>query len=149
MAWITLIPRLILSAFGLGVINSTINYLLLAREISGTVSQYVALIIISMILYLLWLIIYFMVYYFESYRLSLKREAALHEIELNNLKSQLNPHFIFNALNSIRALVDEDPDKSKSAITQLSNILRNLLTLDKSQLIDLEDEMSTVKDYLA
>ena len=39
------------------------------------------------------------------------------EIELNNLKSQLNPHFIFNALNSIRALVDENPEKSKQAIT--------------------------------
>ncbi|MDA0194716.1 MAG: histidine kinase [Bacteroidetes bacterium] len=149
MAWHALIPRLILSAFILGVINSTINYLLLAKGISGAVSQYAGLIIVSMILYLLWSIIYFMFHYFESYRQALKREATLNEIELNNLKSQLNPHFIFNALNSIRALVDEDPDKSKSAITQLSNILRNSLTLDKSQLIDFEDEMSTVKDYLA
>jgi LytS/YehU family sensor histidine kinase len=70
------------------------------------------------------------------------------EIELNNLKSQLNPHFIFNALNSIRALVDENPSKSKQAINQLSNILRNSLTSDKKGLTNFEDEFKTVQDYL-
>ena len=70
------------------------------------------------------------------------------EIELNNLKSQLNPHFIFNALNSIRALVDENPSKSKQAINQLSNILRNSLASDKKGLTKFEDELKIVKDYL-
>jgi LytS/YehU family sensor histidine kinase len=70
------------------------------------------------------------------------------EIELNNLKSQLNPHFIFNALNSIRALVDENPMKSKQAINQLSNILRNSLATDKKGLTNFEDEFKTVQDYL-
>ena len=70
------------------------------------------------------------------------------EIELNNLKSQLNPHFIFNALNSIRALVDENPLKSKQAINQLSNILRNSLASDKKGLTKFEDELKIVKDYL-
>jgi two-component system LytT family sensor kinase len=70
------------------------------------------------------------------------------EIELNNLKNQLNPHFIFNALNSIRALVDENPNKSKQAINQLSNILRNSLTFEKKGLTKFEDEMKIVKDYL-
>jgi LytS/YehU family sensor histidine kinase len=70
------------------------------------------------------------------------------EIELNNLKSQLNPHFIFNALNSIRALVDENPAKSKQAINQLSNILRNSLASEKKGLISFEDELKTVRDYL-
>ena len=70
------------------------------------------------------------------------------EIELNNLRSQLNPHFIFNALNSIRALVDENPGKSKQAINQLSNILRTSLTPDKKGLTRFEDELKIVKDYL-
>ncbi len=102
-----------------------------------------------MIVYFLWVLIYFMFHYFESYRKSLQYEATMNEIELNNLKSQLNPHFIFNALNSIRALVDENPVKSKDAITQLSNILRNSLALDKKRLVDFNDEIRTVKDYLA
>jgi LytS/YehU family sensor histidine kinase len=70
------------------------------------------------------------------------------EIELNNLKSQLNPHFIFNALNSIRALVDENPSKSKQAINQLSNILRSSLASDKKGLTKFDDELKIVKDYL-
>ena len=71
------------------------------------------------------------------------------EIELNNLKNQLNPHFIFNALNSIRALVDENPGKSKQAINHLSNILRNSLTFEKKGLTKFDDELKIVKDYLS
>lgn len=95
-----------------------------------------------------WSVLYFIYHYFEQYNISLKHEAAIHEIELNNLKSQLNPHFIFNALNSIRALVDENPVKSKNSITQLSNILRNSLASDKKRLTKFESELRTVKDYL-
>ncbi|MCB0490571.1 MAG: histidine kinase, partial [Cyclobacteriaceae bacterium] len=79
---------------------------------------------------------------------SLKLEAYAREIELNNLKSQLNPHFIFNALNSIRALVDENPAKSKHAINQLSSILRNSLVTEKRELTRFQDELKVVKDYL-
>jgi len=101
-----------------------------------------------MLLYFTWGMIYFMYHYVESYNKSLKYEAAINEIELNKLKSQLNPHFIFNALNSIRALVDENPQKCKSAITQLSHILRNSLVMDKKRLTDFNDELRTVIDYL-
>ena len=103
----------------------------------------------AFIIYFIWSIIYFMFHYVESYNQTLKYEATINEIELNKLKSQLNPHFIFNALNSIRALVDEDPRKSKIAITQLSTILRNSLIMDKKRLIPFTEEMVTVKDYLA
>lgn len=95
-----------------------------------------------------WSLLYFIYHYFERFNISLKYEAAVNEMQLNQLKSQLNPHFIFNALNSIRALVDENPSKSKTAITALSNILRNSLAADKKRLIDFNDEMKTVKDYL-
>ncbi len=67
------------------------------------------------------------------------------EIELKSLKSQLT-HILFNALNVIRALVDENPAKSKVAINQLSSMLRNSLAIDKKGLTDFEDEMKTVED---
>lgn len=101
------------------------------------------------ILYMSWSMIYFLYHYLNNYSQNLKYEAAMKEMELSNLKSQLNPHFIFNALNSIRALVDEDPRKSKNAITQLSNILRTSLVLDKKRLTKFTEEIKTVKDYLA
>lgn len=100
------------------------------------------------VLFLFWAIIYFMYHYVENYNSNLRYEAAMNEIELNKLKSQLNPHFIFNALNSIRALVNENPAKAKTAITQLSNILRNSLIMDKQRLIRFSEEIQTVKDYL-
>lgn len=100
------------------------------------------------LIFFLWSILYFIYQYFERYNRSLKYEASLIEIELSHLKSQLNPHFIFNALNSIRALVDENPAKSKQAINQLSNILRNSLATEKKELTNFNDELKTVRDYL-
>ncbi len=97
----------------------------------------------------IWTALYYAFHYFERYNLSLKYEVAMKRMELDRLKSQLNPHFIFNALNSIRALVDEDPLRSKKAINHLSNILRSSLSADKTELISFKDEINTVKDYLA
>lgn len=100
------------------------------------------------LIFFLWSVLHFIYNYFERYNKSLKLEASIKEIELKNLKSQLNPHFIFNALNSIRALVDENPAKSKQAINQLSSLLRNSLVTEKRGLTSFEDELKLVKDYL-
>ncbi|EPR66186.1 sensor histidine kinase [Cyclobacterium qasimii] len=93
-------------------------------------------------------LVVFSFYFLDNYNSSLQYQARINEIKLIHLRNQLNPHFIFNALNSVRALVDEDPIKAKSAITQLSNILRYSLVVDKHKTISLADEMKTVKDYL-
>ena len=75
-------------------------------------------------------------------------EASRNEIELKNLRSQLNPHFLFNALNSIRALVEVEPKKSKEAINLLSSLLRSSLTVNKSSLVTIEKELEMVEAYL-
>jgi len=110
------------------------------------------LVVNYMTLFLLWSVIYFAIAFFSRYRREeierLKWENALKEFELNKLKSQLNPHFVFNALNGIRSLVDEDPSKAKTAITQLSNILRNSLLSDRARTIPFSEELKTVNDYL-
>lgn len=104
------------------------------------------------VVFFVWNIIYFGYHYFTNYKRAeinnLRLEAAGKESELNSLKAQLNPHFMFNSMNSIRALVDEDPQKAKQAVTKLSNILRNSLLMNKSKEITIEEEMSLVKDYL-
>lgn len=102
----------------------------------------------SLFLYFLWSLIYFVYHYFENYKSALKYQASINEIQLNKLKSQLNPHFIFNGLNSIRALIDENPRKAKMAVTQLSNILRNTLGMNEKKLINFSEELETVRDYL-
>lgn len=117
------------------------NLLSIGNIIGNVIGDFFALFI--------WTSLYYAFHYFERYNLSLKYEAAMRRMELDRLKSQLNPHFIFNALNSIRALVDEDPKRSKKAINHLSNILRSSLSADKRELILFKDEMETVRAYLA
>ena len=102
---------------------------------------------------LIWSLLYFAFHYMENYRNSeiekLVWEAAVKDFELKTLKSQLNPHFMFNALNSIRALIEENPERAKKAITQLSNIFRYSLRIERIETISLDEELRTVEDYLA
>jgi len=74
---------------------------------------------------------------------------ALQSAELKLLKSQLNPHFLFNSLNSVRALIAEDPSRARDAVTQLAGLLRYTLRSDHEELVTLERELKTVGDYLA
>jgi len=100
----------------------------------------------------MWSVIYFAYQFFERYRTeeikNLKWEASKNEIELNKLKSQLNPHFIFNSMNSIRALIDEDPTKAKRSVTQLANILRKTLMMGRKKTVLFEEEMAIVNDFI-
>ena len=148
-----LIPRVILSVFCLGVFIYLLRIpvsmpLGIFTDSAFDVIKIFNGIVFYSFIFFLWTVFYFIYNYFERYNTSLKLEASVKEIELNNLKSHLNPHFIFNALNSIRALVDENPSKSKEAINQLSNILRNSLVTEKRGLTSFAEELKVVKDYL-
>ena len=91
---------------------------------------------------------HFLVNYTEAEMNSLRWQATMKETELNKIKSQLNPHFMFNSMNSIRALIVENPEKAKEAVTQLSNILRSTLMMEKNKIIPFNEEIKIVIDYL-
>jgi Histidine kinase len=74
---------------------------------------------------------------------------ALQSAELRLLKSQLNPHFLFNSLNSVRALVAVDTAGAQQAVTQLARMLRYTLSSQHEELVTLARELETVGDYLA
>lgn len=104
-------------------------------------------------IFFVWISIYVLWHYIQFANKEeikkIKLETLIKELELKTIKSQINPHFIFNALNSIRALVDEDPKRSRQAITELSNILRSSILSNKEEVTSLEKELAIVKDYLA
>ncbi|MEO7960658.1 MAG: histidine kinase [Ginsengibacter sp.] len=110
-------------------------------------------IIFTFILISLWLLIYMVWHYLERNRKDeldkINLEKTVKELELNTIKSHINPHFIFNSLNSIRALVDENPPRARSAITELSNILRSSMQVEKMETVPLHKELDIVRDYLA
>lgn len=105
-----------------------------------------------LVLILFWNSIYFTFHFFQKSRNqelnNISLEASRNEIELKNLRSQLNPHFLFNSLNSIRALIDLEPSKAKEAVTTLSNLLRKSLILGKENLVRLDEELEMVSNYL-
>jgi two-component system LytT family sensor kinase len=148
-----LIPRILLAIVVMSVIVYCLQLITLLPQGNLAAGLDLAQVLLNILthitIFFIWCVMYIAYHYVERYNATLRYEAALNEMTLNRLKSQLNPHFIFNALNSIRALVDEDPQKSKKAITQLSNILRNSLIMDKRSLVRFQDELQTVKDYLA
>lgn len=81
-----------------------------------------------------------------------KREAQLLQLskdaELAQLRQQLQPHFLFNSLNSINALVITQPQKAREMVLQLSDFLRGTIRKDSQKWIPLEEELNYLKMYL-
>ncbi len=152
-----IVPRVLISSLFIGIVLSAVFFSINLTGFFYNMSEFkpatplIWTFNLSSVI-LLWQLIYFSVHFFQNYKKveieALIWEAAVKDFELKTLKSQLNPHFMFNALNSIRALIEEDPSSAKTAITKLSNILRYSLRIEKSETVTLEDEMQTVVDYL-
>lgn len=75
-------------------------------------------------------------------------EALSREAELFKLRQQLQPHFLFNSLNSINALIGLDPPQARKMVQQLSDFLRGTLKKEESQMITLEEEIGYLNLYL-
>jgi hypothetical protein len=104
------------------------------------------------ILVAVWQCLYFGTLIFRARHLAQLRQSeltrALQLAELRALKSQINPHFLFNALNTVRALIAEDPKKAQEAVTRLAGTLRYALGASQTECVTLERELATVNDYL-
>ena len=101
----------------------------------------------------IWNSIYFLYHYIVRSRSqevdTLRLRALVKELELKTIKSHINPHFIFNALNSIRALIDENPARARDAVTGLSKLLRSSMQSEHLETVSLEEELGILRDYLA
>ncbi|MEX0928218.1 MAG: histidine kinase [Balneolales bacterium] len=76
-------------------------------------------------------------------------ERLRHESQMSALKSQINPHFMFNSLNSIASLVRIDPLKAESVIEDLSELFRYSLQSSKKESMTLREEVAATKSYFA
>ena len=79
----------------------------------------------------------------------LRAEAERSALERDALRARLNPHFMFNALNNLRALILEDPERARDMVTRLSRTLRQALAHNRSEQVTLAEELAVVDDYLA
>ncbi len=102
---------------------------------------------------MLWSVLYFVFQYFENFQTAkvkaLKAESQLKDATLQNLRNQINPHFLFNALNSIRSLTISEPENARMATTLLSEILRYSLNSERKTFVLFKEEIEVTRDYLA
>ncbi len=152
--FLQIIPRAIIAMFTATVFMTLINVPLDHWMFSNYFIEFHATIFLSYFFnWSKYIAVWFLTYHlYILHKKSIKEKVelitALKEIEFNNLKNQLNPHFLFNSLNSIRALIDENPSKSKEAITLLSDLLRRSLKFSQNQLVTFEEELKAIECYL-
>ena len=79
---------------------------------------------------------------------SLREEALVREAELERIKAQIHPHFLFNSLNAIHSLIGSDPRGARGGILSLSRLLRTSLDTAKESRIPLSKEMEIIRSYL-
>ena len=102
--------------------------------------------------FIVWLVLYFTAIAVREHRSAQFKQSelarALQLAELRLLKSQLNPHFLFNALNTVRSLIADNPARAQDAVTRLAKTLRYTLTSPQDELVTLSQELEIVADYL-
>ncbi len=104
-------------------------------------------------LYLIIILVYYLIISWERLREKDRQEARLEtlvrESELKMLRSQINPHFLFNSLNSISSLTLTDPEKAREMVIRLSEFFRYSLDHKLDEESSLEEELKNIENYLA
>jgi glucose-6-phosphate-specific signal transduction histidine kinase len=95
---------------------------------------------------ILWTVFYVAI---TATRNAVEMRLHLREAQLRALEAQVNPHFLFNSLNTIRGMIVEDAAVAQDMVTRLANILRYNLEREKTSTVALEREIEIVADYLA
>ncbi len=107
---------------------------------------------IGMFFYFIIVALNYIIIYYSNFQEKVLKEAELKslvkEAELKSLKYQINPHFIFNSLNSISALTLSEPDLARKMTIDLSSFLRKTLSINEKQKSKLCDELKNAKLYL-
>jgi two-component system, LytTR family, sensor histidine kinase AlgZ len=105
-----------------------------------------------LVIMVLWIALYLAANEFRRRRLAevnaLRLELVAQEAQMRGLRAQLNPHFLFNCLNSLREMIVENPESAQKMVNQLSGLLRYSLQSDHAELVALNEEVQAVKAYL-
>ena len=108
--------------------------------------------LLGFLLFTIVVILSYVLIYYNNFKTKLVEETELNslikEAELKSLKYQINPHFIFNSLNSIASLTTTNPQKSNEMTINLSNYLRKTLSGNEKLKISLKEEIDNIKLYL-
>lgn len=154
----SLLPKLILGAIVVSVLSQSFIHLLIyfVLPLKGIMpfswTNFVGYVGSVSIVMASWSTLYFAYHIIQRNRRSeiekLELTTALQEAELAILKNQINPHFLFNTLNNIRSLILSNPEKARSMVTHISELLRYSIQFNAAEKVTLGQEIAIVKDYL-
>ncbi|MBC6609529.1 histidine kinase [Hymenobacter sp. BT507] len=155
LLWRLLVVNGVVAVLSQLVLGAIIAFLIRPPASLGAPSggpQFVGYILQTYFVLWLWTACYFGLHYLDRYRQAevdkWKLHAAVREAEMSTLKAQINPHFLFNGLNNIRALVMEDPARARAMMTHLSDLLRYSIQLNGTEQVPLARELEIVEHYL-
>lgn len=115
-------------------------------------NQFANLIFTGYFLYTIYVVFFYALNYYNEFKEKLRSEgklkALVKEAELHALKSQINPHFLFNSLNSISSLTMTDPEKAQEMVINLSQLMRYSLKHDQKEKVSFKQELENNKLYL-
>ena len=98
------------------------------------------------------LLVYESVYFFESWKENIKKTESLAreniQSQLDSLKNQLDPHFLFNSMNTLASLIDENKDEAQKYLERLSDVYRYVLISKEKNTVSLEEEMDFLEAYV-
>ena len=110
-------------------------------------------IFLGYVMYAIYLVFFYAVNYYQSLKEKIKKEseykALIREAELQALKSQINPHFLFNSLNSISSLTVSNPEKAQEMVINLSTFMRYSLMHNEKEMVSFSRELENIKLYLS
>ena len=136
------------------IVETTVNYLTSPwPEFSQFASISLAIrIATGTFIYLMLTLVYYLMIYYNNLQEKVESEARLQEmlteVELNMLKSQINPHFLFNSLNSISSLTITAPERAREMLVKLSDYLRYSISIGNSNMTTLGKEIDNITRYL-
>jgi len=123
-----------------------------ARDVENRLEAFTITLMVNSSLVGAWMAIYFLLHFHEAFHSTRAERALLKEAytrtQLDALRQQINPHFLFNALNTIRAFIPPSSHEAREAVTKLAEILRATLRSGQDPTTSLAEEMSVVRDYL-
>jgi sensor histidine kinase YesM len=103
-------------------------------------------------LYIIFVVFFSAINYYQNFKEKIQQESELkalvREAELQALKAQINPHFLFNSLNSISSLTISNPEKAREMVINLSNFMRYSLMHDETETVPFSKELENIKLYL-
>ena len=153
-----LLLALLVVTFGSMVVIAVLNMVLFmalrvpAQSQGFPWVQYVGYTLNTFFVLCMWSAIYFGLHFLDGYKQAeidkWKLAADVRAAEMRTLKAQINPHFLFNGLNNIRALVLENPGRARDMMTHLSDLLRYSLQLNSREQVPLARELEIVEHYL-